>query len=152
MFMKKRYLLIVLLINCNLSRCICQIHTSTLTSQKDTIKVLSINKHEFLTEKDTDKESKKCLNWKLNKNDIKNIIKMSKPFSGYEIEELFYYLPCEYKGDLILSGKQYHYVINAASTIFLSNNDTSFYLGCSSDSCKNYFIMQGGNPQRDVGQ
>ena len=77
-------------------------------------------------------------------------MELSEPITEAEAMQIYYHLPCQYESVIVSNGDTLLVEVNAASYIWLHNEDTSFYYGCSSDECQKYFLMQGGNVERDL--
>jgi hypothetical protein len=54
-----------------------------------------------------------CTGWKLTKADVREFFQKAAPVPGEEFHNLYYTLPCDYKGKLELAGATYDFVINA---------------------------------------
>jgi hypothetical protein len=50
---------------------------------------------------------------------------------------------------VIYKGSIYTMEVNAASFIFLYNSQHTLYFGCSSTTCRPYFVLPGGNASQD---
>ncbi|HYI78907.1 MAG TPA: hypothetical protein VEW65_14905, partial [Chryseolinea sp.] len=75
---------------------------------------------------------------------------MSSIIDGPDMHYLYLTLPCEIRGSAKIDGVRYEMIINAGSYIALYNSDHRIYVGCSADSCRRFFIEQGGNSDRDI--
>lgn len=91
-----------------------------------------------------------CKGWTLAAGDLKDIIKLSHVVSGSEIHDLYYTLPCSFETKLVIDGVPFSANINAGSYLYLFNDSTQCYLGCSDDSCRRFFLKTGGNFERDI--
>lgn len=112
--------------------------------EKDTIKVLSLNKK---VSKDTTENQyyNQCKSWNLSEKEIVEIIKLSKPISTHEFQYQYYVLPCDLNGQLKINSEMFKYKVNAGSYVVLIGSDTTIYLGCSSEKCKKYFLTGRDN-------
>ncbi|KXX66922.1 hypothetical protein AVL50_29655 [Flammeovirga sp. SJP92] len=63
----------------------------------------------------SDKDTTVCINWTLDKLEIKRIIKGSKPISGPEWHHLFGHYPCRIHGKLRKGSTQFNYSINSGA-------------------------------------
>lgn len=103
------------------------------------------------TLKDSTSEYKEaCIQWKLDEEEIIKIFVLSKIISGSEIHDLYYDLPCRINGEVRIGKVLFNFIINGGSFVYVYNFDQKFYLGCSQEKCKEFFIEQGGNMARDV--
>lgn len=91
-----------------------------------------------------------CKKWKLTAASIKDILKNGAPISMHELSYLYYVLPCEVKGLIEIDSALFSYSVNAGSYFTISNKDTTFFYGCNASACKKYFLMEGGDPKRDI--
>ena len=136
------------------------VHCQTLKSDKKTgtiqldkvrkdVSIISINKEDT---KEDDEFRTSCEKWTLDKAAIMKIVALSKPISSHDFMYLYYVLPCEIKGKLVVDNTTYDYIINAGSFMKLSYGDTTYYYDCSDKEIEKYFLSKGGNPKRDLGE
>ncbi|MGE7776361.1 hypothetical protein ACQKLP_16655 [Chitinophaga sp. NPDC101104] len=92
----------------------------------------------------------KCKNWSLTHESIETILKNGAPIDMHDFSYLYYVLPCEVKGSVEIDRELYSYSINAGSFFTISNDDTTNFYGCNAPTCKKFFLMQGGDPKRDI--
>ncbi len=103
------------------------------------------------TLKDSTSEYKEaCVNWRLDEEEITKIFTMSRVISGSEMHDLYYDLPCRIHGEVRIGKVLFNFMINGGSFAYVYNSNQNFYLGCSQEKCKDLFIEQGGNIERDV--
>ena len=121
---------------------------NSCTQNTKTVLVLTVNK--TIVEDSTNEYMNECDTWNLSKNDIKEIINISHYISNEEKHYLYYVMPCEISGEIIVNNISFNFIINAGSTMYLYNADTAYYLGCSSEDCSRFFVLPGGDPDRDL--
>ncbi|WP_126246351.1 hypothetical protein [Chitinophaga rhizosphaerae] len=92
----------------------------------------------------------KCKNWSLTNESIETILKNGDPIDMHDFSYLYYVLPCEVKGSVEIDRKLFSYSINAGSFFTISNDDTTNFYGCNAPACKKFFLMEGGDPKRDI--
>ncbi len=126
---------------------------TTLISGKEVsqllLRVVKIENRVVITDSSSEYQNK-CLKWKLSEEQIIQIFRMSMKISGSEMHDLYYDLPCRITGQILINKKLFNFIINGGSFAYVFNSIENFYLGCSGERCKKYFIVQGGNQQRDV--
>lgn len=87
------------------------------------------------------KTSKKELQWSLSKNDILNIIKLSKEIEFTDVHNYYSTSPCNIKVDeLILNNKSFEVELNGGSYFYLTNKKVVKIYGCEKPECKKYFL------------
>lgn len=92
----------------------------------------------------------KCKNWSLTHESIETILKNGTSIDMHDFSYLYYVLPCEVKGSVEIDHELYSYNINAGSFFTISNADTTNFYGCNAPACKKFFLMEGGDPKRDI--
>jgi hypothetical protein len=107
----------------------------------DSISEVTDTRSEFAT---------KCVAWKISSLDLLSVLKLSKVIDGSEVHDLYYDLPCRIHGEILLSGEKYKFILNGGSFVYVYNQHDRFYLGCADERCRPFFVVQGGNIQRDV--
>jgi hypothetical protein len=113
------------------------------------VKVIQLGEKAVL--KDSASEYRQmCAQWTLNNEQVLEIVGMSKIISGSEMHDLYYDLPCRFNSKIEIKGREYNVIINGGSFLYIYNELQQFYLGCSSDECKKYFLEQGGDRNRDI--
>ena len=99
----------------------------------------------------THEKASDCSDWNLTKLEVIQVLRLSTVIdTPSDLHYLYYVMPCEITGDMLIGKNEYSYSINGGSYLSISNSDTTFYLGCISEECKNLFITQGGDPERDL--
>ncbi|SHN46173.1 N-acetylmuramoyl-L-alanine amidase [Chitinophaga sp. CF418] len=93
----------------------------------------------------------KCKDWTLDSASIVKMIRNSYPINSHDFMYLYNVLECELTGKIAINNVPYKIVINAGSYFKLFGNDTTYIFGCSSENCKQFFLKQGGDPERDLG-
>jgi len=134
----------------NLSNASVDSSNNSLNIILDSIKILSVNDMS-LKESNDEELIKECNNWGLSKEQVLEIIRLSKRIDGHTWSYLYDVMPCRISGELIWHSIRYKYRINAGSFIYMKPEDgEGFLMGCSSDSCKSFFLRQGGDIKRDL--
>jgi hypothetical protein len=88
----------------------------------------------------SDKDTTVCINWTLNKSEVKKIIQQSKPISGPEWHHLFGHYPCRIYGKLIQGLKEFEYSINSGSWFTVNSPDTTLRFGSFKEENNKYFL------------
>lgn len=71
-----------------------------------------------------------CSNWKLDSNDLAEVIMKSKNIDGHTFQYFFSILPCYYSGELQINDSiNAKFEINSGSSSILTIGDTSLFLG-----------------------
>ncbi|RPE09007.1 hypothetical protein EGT74_18525 [Chitinophaga lutea] len=91
-----------------------------------------------------------CKRWSLSAGSIETIFKNGEPINMHDFSYLYYVLPCEVRGAVEIDSALYSYTVNAGSYFTISNEDTTYFYGCNSPVCKKFFLMEGGDPRRDI--
>jgi hypothetical protein len=91
-----------------------------------------------------------CKRWSLSAGSIETIFKNGEPINMHDFSYLYYVLPCEVKGSVEIDSALYSYSVNAGSYFTISNEDTTYFYGCNSPVCRKFFLMEGGDPKRDI--
>jgi len=128
--------------------------TSNAFPQKKSLIVVKCPLVKFIEFKDTASETdkdiyRKCNEWSLAPKDTYKIFSLVKPITSEQKNNLYNWLPCYFKTTVDYKGNIYTMEVNAASFIVLYNDKTTLYFGCSSEGCKKYFILNGGNASAD---
>ena len=87
-------------------------------------------------------QKKTCFDWKLNRDQVKNILIRAKPITEQERHQLYYYLPCEISGKAKISNKLTNFQINAAAFLTLESEGEITYAGCEDDTCFSFFLIK----------
>lgn len=119
------------------------------TLSQATYEVTHIDAKPTLTDASSEYSSA-CSGWRVSAGEAVEIFKLSKLISGSEMHDLYYDLPCRLKGTLLINREEYRFIMNAGSFTFVFRDENRFYLGCADNACKPFFIVQGGNLERDV--
>lgn len=93
----------------------------------------------------------KCKDWTLDSASIVRMIRNSYPINSHDFMYLYDVLECELTGKIEINDVPYKLVINAGSYFKLFGNDTTYIFGCSGENCNQFFLKQGGDPERDLG-
>jgi len=88
----------------------------------------------------SDKDTTACINWTLDKLDIKKIIQESKPISGPEWHNLFGHYPCRIHGKLRQDSTEFDYSINSGAWFTVSSTDTTLMFGSFKEDNNKYFL------------
>lgn len=81
-----------------------------------------------------------CKDWKLSKNDIREIIKSSKSINGSEWHHLFDHLPCNYDAIINQNGIDFNLSINGGSWFTIRSKDTALTYGSFNVENNKYFL------------
>ncbi len=107
----------------------------------DTLNDFSIVSFEHVSNyPSSDTDTTKCLDWKLTKANIKEIIKASRLINGHEWHYLFSHLPCAANGQLNQDSLTYNFSINSGSWMTIGNSDTTIMLGYFDTELKRLFL------------
>lgn len=117
-------------------------------STKTSIVIKSIKKTINLTDRNA--YSARCNDWMLDSADIVNVMHHSHSIDQTEFSYLYYVLPCEINGLVLVDGKKYLYKVNGGSFFSIVTRDAEFYFGCSADVCSQWFVETGGDVKRDL--
>lgn len=88
----------------------------------------------------SDKDTTACINWILDKLEIKRIIQESKPISGPEWHHLFGHYPCRIHGKLLQGSTEFEYSINSGAWFTVSLPDTTLMFGSFRKENNKYFL------------
>jgi hypothetical protein len=88
----------------------------------------------------SDKDTTVCINWTLDKLEIKKIIQESEPISGFEWHHLFGHYPCRILGKLRQGSTEFEYSINSGAWFTVSSADTTLMYGSFKEENNKYFI------------
>lgn len=106
------------------------------------ITVININKSIYFLEKKDDALQHACTQWAFNKDDVRRIFSLSNVISGEQKHDLYYDVPCEISGKIIIDKQPYDFIINAASHIELIDAKGQYSsLGCNVDECTYLFLL-----------
>ena len=81
-----------------------------------------------------------CKKWKLNKNQVIEIIQHSVLIDGTIWDLEFDVLPCIYKGVLIQNSKKFNFEINAGSWLYIKDGNRTMILGNYTREDQIYFL------------
>jgi hypothetical protein len=87
---------------------------------------------------DTNKTA--CIKWTLNNQDVKKIIKESKPISGPDWHHLFGHYPCRIHGKIFQNSNEFDYSINSGAWFTVSSSDTTLIFGSFKEENNKYFL------------
>jgi hypothetical protein len=100
--------------------------------------ILELQKSNDYPSSDTDTTA--CIQWTLNKLDVEQIIKESKPISGPEWHHLFGHYPCRIHGKLLQDSTEFEYSINGGAWFTVSSPDTTLMFGSFKEENNEYFL------------
>lgn len=103
------------------------------------------HKSSFMNEKiiSSELENENCPDWNPKKDQILDVIHKMKlqEHGAVQVEDLFYHRKkCRIRGELLIDSMRLKYYLYATGYISLSNKDTSFFLGCESKDCEDFFL------------
>ncbi|MFX1705127.1 hypothetical protein PV783_14290 [Chitinophaga sp. CC14] len=81
-----------------------------------------------------------CNTWKLSNPDIEKIFRNSQPAENAVIHYLYSTMECEVRGQVMINGDTYQYIINAGSWFRLYNRHHSYSYSCSAENCRYLFL------------
>lgn len=110
---------------------------SCYSSNESSIKVVKFQK-ENIPSDNISEYSDQCKTWVLDKSSIIEILETSDTITAHEKNYIFNTLSCEYKGEVLIKGKEYNFVINAGSYSVIYDNEHTYYLGFFKK--KNFFL------------
>ncbi len=88
----------------------------------------------------SDKDTTACINWTLDKKEIKKIIQESKPINRPEWHHLFGHYPCRIHGKLRQGSTEFKYSINSGAWLTISSPDTTLMFGNFKEENNKYFL------------
>ena len=88
------------------------------------------------------KDTSICMNWKLNKQNLPDILKSFVKISSPEWHYSYDHLPCAYQGKLMYKGNTYTFDINGGSWLSINYPDSVIRYGCRDSSCIDFFLSQ----------
>ncbi|WP_229712499.1 hypothetical protein [Marivirga lumbricoides] len=86
----------------------------------------------------SDPDTTTCINWNLNKLEVKKNIRESQ-ISGPEWHYMFGHYPCRIHGKILQDSVEFEYSINSGAWLTISLSDTTLLLGSFKEENNNYF-------------
>ncbi|MDC9597767.1 hypothetical protein [Xenorhabdus anantnagensis] len=119
---------------------------SPYTYSKNKVEIINVTGLEITNSNDKDIINV-CKKWKLSKNDINNILSISKEYDSSPYI-LFYQTPCDIVGKAKIGNEIWEYYINGGGMITLVKDNKEIFFGCEAKQCAPFFILpfDGMNP------
>ncbi|KAA2238595.1 hypothetical protein F0L74_20440 [Chitinophaga agrisoli] len=120
------------------------IDTLTLTRNSD-IHIIQMEKTAW--EDSADSYFSRCAKWKLDANQVIDILKNSPQMGAHILHYAFSQLHCSMEGTVAIDNKEYKFEVNAGSYVILRNNDTTYYLDADRKPLRKYFLEESDHGQ-----